>query len=94
MLIQSCILHFELELSSNDLCACIIAHSDLFFHKFDLVLFIVANQPPEVFQQQKLVRTAYLAKKLGGSSWKLIQATATYVSSEGLNHEFHIKGLI
>ncbi|XP_059292391.1 uncharacterized protein LOC132045830 [Lycium ferocissimum] len=39
-------------------------------------------------------KTASFAKKLGGNSGKLIQATAMDVSSSGLNQGFQMRGLI
>ncbi|XP_055834447.1 uncharacterized protein LOC129902999 [Solanum dulcamara] len=60
-----------------------------------LVLFAVARSTVSGFPTAvAMEKTASLTKKFGGSSGKLIQATAHEVSSFGLNHGFHMKDLI
>ncbi|KAK4360290.1 hypothetical protein RND71_019242 [Anisodus tanguticus] len=60
-----------------------------------LVLFSVARSTIRGFPTVEAIeQTAFLAKKFGDNSGKLIQEIAIEVSSSGLNQGFHMSGLI
>ncbi|KAK4370272.1 hypothetical protein RND71_009747 [Anisodus tanguticus] len=68
---------------------CLIKHLESIL---GLVLFVVAKSTTRGFPTtHSSENIASLAKKLGGSSGKLIQATATDVSSEGLTMDSILK---